>query len=117
MGARARSQGAGQTSASTAATDTAQGSADYHRARSRVRFDQDMASLGVQHVRHADVAASPRGTAGSSRADANIAEALRATVATAAARTVEDTAEAKGGQSPRGGPKQPHSSTPTSSGI
>ena len=72
-----------------------------HRAQSRVRFDEAMAGIGVQNVRHADADAgtAPRGQGTTAKAKAaNFAAAHRATVAAAAQRTAQAADPAQGGQ-------------------
>ena len=96
---RARSQGAPQTARVLEARQQHQTAE--HRAQSRVRFDEAMAGIGVQNVRHADADAgtAPRGQGTTAKAKAaNFAAAHRATVAAAAQRTAQAADPAQGGQ-------------------
>ena len=96
---RARSQGAPQTARVLEARQ--QHETAEHRAQSRVRFDEAMAGIGVQNVRHADADAgtAPRGQGTTAKAKAaNFAAAHRATVAAAAQRTAQAADPAQGGR-------------------
>ena len=92
---RARSQRAIATARFLETRDAAQTAE--HRARSRVRFSEDMADIGVQNVHHVDTAAAaaPRGAGLQAKAKAaNIASVHRAA---AAERTAEAADPSHGG--------------------